>query len=51
MVLASEVLLYWAVIAMEETPVSWSMRVTVKSSSDEDFFAVRPVIFHSEIPG
>lgn len=51
MLLASEVLSYWAAIDMEETVVSWPMTVTVKSPSEEDFFSVLPVMFHSKIPG
>lgn len=49
--MASEVLLYWDAIDMEETAVSWSMTVTVKSWMDEDFFSVPPVSAHSKIPG
>ena len=44
--MTSDVLSYWAVTDMEETAVSWSMTVTVKSPS-EDFFSVS----HSKIPG
>lgn len=36
---------------MEETAVSWSMTVTVKSLSDDDFFSVPPVRAHSKRPG
>ena len=47
----SDVLSYWAAIDMEETAVSWSMTVTVKSPSEEDFLSVLPVMFHSKTPG
>lgn len=49
--MVSEVLSYWAVIDMEETAVFWSMTVTVKSLSEDDFFAVLAVLSHSKMPG
>lgn len=51
MLLASEVLLYWDAIDMEETAVSWSMTVTVKSRREDDFFSGPAVRAHSKIPG
>ena len=51
MLLMSNVLSYWTAIDTEETAVSWSMTVTVKSPSEEDFLSVLPVMSHSKIPG
>ena len=49
--LASEVVSYWDAMDMEDTAVSWSMTVTLKSLSDDDFFLEPPVIAHSKVPG
>jgi hypothetical protein len=40
--------LYCVVIVMDEIAVFLSIRVTVKSPSEDDYFSVLPVISHSK---
>lgn len=51
MLLTTEALSNWDVIDVEETAVSWSVTVMVKSPSDNDCFSVPLVTSHSKIPG
>lgn len=51
MLLASEVLSYWAAINMEEAAGCRSVSARVKSPSEEEFFSVLPVMSHSRTPG
>ena len=50
MLLASEVLSYWAAINMEEATVCRSVTARVKSPSEEEFFSLLPMMSHSRIP-
>jgi hypothetical protein len=50
-ILAYGVLSYWVVTVMEEIAVSWSVRVTVMSPSEDNFLSVFAMIPHSKTPG